>query len=47
MYFSGFTPHNLNVLLPTDIVHRDLKLENILVKNAIVDNDEKINIKVR
>lgn len=39
--------HNLNVLFLTDIVHRDLKLENILVKNAIVDNNDKIIIKVR
>eukprot|EP00066_Takifugu_rubripes_P019262 XP_011608528.1 PREDICTED: serine/threonine-protein kinase 33 isoform X1 [Takifugu rubripes] len=29
-----------------NIVHRDLKLENILVKNSIVDNNDKINIKV-
>lgn len=35
------------MVLPTDIVHRDLKLENILVKNAIVDKNDKINIKVR
>lgn len=45
MYFSGFQQYN--VLLLTDIVHRDLKLENILVKNSIVDNNDKINIKVR
>lgn len=32
----------------TDIVHRDLKLENILVKNSPdADDNERINIKVR
>lgn len=31
----------------TDIVHRDLKLENILVKNSLdEDADGRINIKV-
>lgn len=38
------------VLFPpsTDIVHRDLKLENILVKNDLDGDDTgKINIKVR
>ncbi|XP_047436863.1 serine/threonine-protein kinase 33 [Mugil cephalus] len=29
-----------------DIVHRDLKLENILVKNCPKENDDKIDIKV-
>lgn len=32
----------------TGIVHRDLKLENILVKNSPdADDNERINIKVR
>ncbi|XP_039991122.1 serine/threonine-protein kinase 33 [Xiphias gladius] len=29
-----------------DIVHRDLKLENILVKNSLDDDNDRINIKV-
>lgn len=45
--FLWLETHHFTVLLLTDIVHRDLKLENILVKNASVDNNDKINIKVR
>lgn len=45
--FLWLETHHFTVLLLPDIVHRDLKLENILVKNASVDNNDKINIKVR
>lgn len=31
----------------TDIVHRDLKLENILVEKSVGDDSGRINIKVR
>lgn len=30
-----------------DIMHRDLKLENILVKNSLDDYNGKLDIKVR
>lgn len=32
---------------PTDIVHRDLKLENILVKNSPDKDGDKIDVKVK
>lgn len=48
-YFSIIHFVDLLFIFLVDIVHRDLKLENIMVKSSFIDaNDEmNLNIKVR
>jgi serine/threonine protein kinase len=43
--FSRLT--DISILLIVDIVHRDLKLENILLSQNPADANDKLHIKVR
>lgn len=47
--FPLFISFDLLFIFLVDIVHRDLKLENIMVKSSFIDanNEMKLNIKVR
>lgn len=47
--FPLFISFDLLFIFLVDIVHRDLKLENIMVKSSFIDanNEMNLNIKVR
>lgn len=47
--FPLFISFDLLFIFLVDIVHRDLKLENMLVKSSFIDdnNEMNLNIKVR